>query len=128
MKTQTADLSVATPWARFDQIMNSKNIKAVGEETFTNQGRFSNKEADSLLNIIPSLTDENQLKEAYRALNRIFMTEIPVLTLMYRPTQYYQFSTIHWTNFPTEENPYAPPQNLIVAASVKALWSIKPNK
>jgi hypothetical protein len=29
MKTQTADLSAATPWARFDQIMNSKNIKPV---------------------------------------------------------------------------------------------------
>lgn len=128
MKTQTADLSAATPWARFDQIMNSKNIKPVGEETFTNQGRFSNKEADSLLAAIPTLSNENDLKNAYRALNRIFMTEIPVLTLMYRPTQYYQFSTIHWTNFPTEENPYAPPQNLIVAASVKALWSIKPNK
>lgn len=128
MKTQTADLSVATPWTRFDQIMNSKNVKAVGEETFTNQGRFSNAEADSLLTIIPSLTNENELKNAYKALNRIFMTEIPVLTLMYRPTQYYQFSTKEWTNFPTEENPYAPPQNLIVAAGVKALWSIKPAK
>ena len=55
------------------------------------------------------------------------MTEIPVLTLMYRPTQYYQFQ-LFTDKLPTEENPYAPPQNLIVAASVKALWSIKPNK
>lgn len=126
MKTQTADLSAATPWARFDQVMNGKNLKPVGEEAFTNQGRFSNPKADSLLTVIPSLTNESELKKAYRELNVIFMEKIPVLTLMYRPTQYYQFSTKHWTNFPTEENPYAPPQNLIVAASVKALWSIKP--
>jgi peptide/nickel transport system substrate-binding protein len=128
MKTQTADLSAATPWTRFDQVMNSKNTKPVGEEAFSNQGRFTNPQADSLLEIIPAMTDTASLKEAYRALNRIFMEQVPVLPLMYRPTQYYQFSTKHWTNFPTEENPYAPPQSLIVGAGTKALWEIKPVK
>ena len=126
MKTQTADLSAATPWTRFDQVMNSKSTKPVGEEAFANLGRFSDPKADSLLELIPSLTDSTALKNAYRALNRIFMEKIPVLPLMYRPTQYYQFSTKHWTNFPTEENPYAPPQGLIVGAGIKALWEIKP--
>ena len=128
MKTQTADLSAATPWTRFDQVMYSKSAKPVGEETFSNQGRFSDPQADSLLELIPSLKDSAELKKAYRAINRIFMEQIPVLPLMYRPTQYYQFSTKHWTNFPTEENPYAPPQSLIVGASVKALWEIQPVK
>lgn len=126
LKTQTADLSAATPWTRFDQVMCSKNAKPVGEESFSNVGRFSDPTADSLLELIPSLTDSVELKAAYRSLNRIFMQQIPVLPLMYRPTQYYQFSTKHWTNFPTEENPYAPPQNLIVGAGIKALWMIKP--
>lgn len=126
IKTQTADLSAATPWTRFDQVMNSKSTKPVGEEAFANLGRFSDPKADSLLELIPSLTDSTALKNAYRALNRIFMEKIPVLPLMYRPTQYYQFSTKHWTNFPTEENPYAPPQGLIVGAGIKALWEIKP--
>lgn len=128
MKTQTADLSAATPWSRFDQVMSSRNIKPVGEETFTNPGRYKNEEADRLLSLIPTLSDENALKNAYRALNKIFMQDIPVLSLMYRPSQFYQFSTKHWDNFPTEENPYAPPQSLIVAASIKALWEIKPIK
>ena len=127
MKTQTADLSAATPWFRFDQVMNGRNFKPVGEEAFVNQGRFKNEEADRLLDLIPTLTDEAALKNAYRSLNRIFMQEIPVLPLMYRPSQYYQFSDKHWTNFPTEENPYAPPQSL-TAAGVKALWEIKPAK
>ena len=128
MKTQTADLSAATPWTRFDQVMDSRNIKPVGEETFTNPGRFKDPTADSLLAIIPTITDEESLKAAYRSLNRIFMQQIPVLPLMYRPSQFYQFSTKHWTNFPTEENPYAPPQDLIIAAAIKALWEIKPVK
>jgi peptide/nickel transport system substrate-binding protein len=28
---------------------------------------------------------------------------------MYRPLEFYEFNTSTWTNFPTEENPYAPP-------------------
>ena len=128
MKTQTAELSAATPWTRFDQVMGSVSLKPVGEDAFSNQGRFSNDEADKLLAKIPTITSEQELTNAYRELNKIFMQTIPVLPVMYRPTQYYQFSTKHWTNFPTEENPYAPPQHLIVAAGVKALWEIQPVK
>jgi len=128
MKTQTAELSAATPWNRFEQIMSTDSYKPVGEDAFSNQGRYQNVEADKLILQIPSITDEKELAEAYRQLNKIFMETIPVLPVMYRPTQYYQFSTKHWTNYPTEENPYAPPQILIVAAGVKALWGIKPAK
>ncbi|MBR4679979.1 MAG: ABC transporter substrate-binding protein [Fibrobacter sp.] len=126
MKTQTAELSAASPWNRFDQVMGSVSYRPIGEEAFANQGRYKNEEADKLLEKIPALTDEKELTEAYRALNRIFMETIPVLPIMYRPTQFYQFSTKHWTNFPTEENPYAPPQSLVVAAGVKGLWKIAP--
>lgn len=128
MKTQTAELSAATPWNRFEQVMGSGSYKPVGEETFSNQGRYQNVEADKLILKIPGITNEKELAEAYRELNKIFMETIPVLPVMYRPTQYYQFSTKYWTNFPTEENPYAPPQILIVAAGIKALWGIKPAK
>lgn len=128
MKTQTAELSAATPWTRFDQVMGSVSLRPVGEDAFSNQGRFENAAANKLLAKIPTITSEEELSKAYRELNKIFMETIPVLPVMYRPTQYYQFSTKHWTNFPTEENPYAPPQHLIVAAGVKALWEIKPVK
>ena len=128
MKTQTAELSAASPWNRFEQIMGLASYKPTGEESFANQGRYMNENADKLIQTIPTLTSEKDLKEAYRELNRIFMETIPALPVMYRPTQYYQFSTKHWDNFPTEENPYAPPQGLVVAAGVKALWSIKPTK
>ncbi|MCQ2102931.1 MAG: ABC transporter substrate-binding protein [Fibrobacter sp.] len=128
MKTQTAELSAASPWNRFDQIMGSAAYKPVGEESFANQGRYKNADADKLIEKIPAMTDEKELVEAYRELNKIFMQTIPALPVMYRPTQYYQFSTKYWTNFPSEENPYAPPQILVVAAGVKGLWGIKPVK
>ena len=128
MKTQTAELSAATPWTRFDQVMGSVSYKPAGEDAFANQGRYQNEQADELLARIPAETDEEKLIADYRELNKIFMETVPVMPILYRPTQYYQFSTKHWTNFPTEENPYAPPQHLIVAAGVNALWSIKPVK
>ena len=83
-------------------------------------------EINKLLKQIPTITAEDSLVEAYRELNKLFMQTVPLIPVMYRPTTYYQFSTKHWTNFPTEENPYAPPNNLIVAAGVSALWEIVP--
>ena len=126
MKTQTADLFPSTPWKRFEQVMSSHGLRPVGEQVYSNFGRYRNPRADELLDRIPTIKDQAQLLAAYRELNKIFMQDIPVLPLMYRPTQFYQFSTRHWTNFPTEENPYAAPQNLMVGAGVKALWEIQP--
>ncbi|HSQ41385.1 MAG TPA: ABC transporter substrate-binding protein [Fibrobacteraceae bacterium] len=126
MKTQTADLFPSTPWKRFEQVMSSRDSKPEGQEVFCNFGRYRNPRADELLAKIPGIRDSVQLAEGYRELNRIFMQDLPVLPLMYRPTQFYQFSTKHWTHFPTEEAPYASPQNLMVGAGVKALWSIRP--
>ncbi len=121
------------PWARFDAVMTSRNWRPEGERMNKNQGRYNNpngpgynRAVDSLLNLIPNLRDEVKIKEAYRALNVIFMREQPVIPLVYRPEQFYEFSVKHWDNFPTSENPYAPPQNLCYGAGIRALWEIKP--
>ena len=126
MKTPSSEHSIANPWNRFYQMLNSTSYRPIGEEAFTNQGRFLNAEINELLTEIPTITDEDQLTEAYRELNKLFMQTVPVLPVMYRPSTYYQFSTKHWTNYPTAENPYAPPNNLVVATGVSALWEIQP--
>jgi peptide/nickel transport system substrate-binding protein len=105
--------------------MTSNAYRPVGEEAFANHGRFQNATINALLNKIPTITNETELIQAYQELNKQFMLTVPVIPIMYRPSTYYQFSTKHWTNFPTAENPYAPPNNLIVAAGVTALWEIK---
>ena len=128
MKTQTADLSVATPWFRLQQLLYSNSLPEPGKPLYFNQGRYENKKVNELLDIIPTLKDSTALRKTYKELNRIVMQDIPVIPVFYKPTQYYQFSTKNWTNFPTEENPYAPPENLITAAGVKALWSIRQTK
>ena len=126
MKTPPTDHSVASPWNRFNHLLSLSAYKPVGEESFTNPGRFQDPQTNELLEKIPTITNEEELKQAYRELNKRFMQTVPALPVMYRPSTYYQFSTKHWTNFPTAENPYAPPNNLVVAAGVNALWEIKP--
>lgn len=126
MKTPPTEHSVACPWNRFYQVLTDIGYKPIGEEAFANQGRFHDDGISMLLNEIPTITREDSLIQAYRELNKLFMQTVPVLPIMYRPSTFYQFSTKHWTNFPTAENPYAPPNNLVVATGVSALWEIVP--
>ncbi len=132
MDTPMAKLSASMPWARFEKIMSSSNWKPVGGKMYENIGRFNNPESenyipeiDSLLNAVPLLTDEAQIREALTTLNKYFMDEQPTLPLLYRPEEFYEFSTKHWTNFPTENNPYAPPHMPVAGAGTKILWEIK---
>ncbi len=126
MRTPHAETSPSVPWIRFDKVMSSKQWRPVGEIMYENEGRYKNPSADSLLQAIPKLTDPEAVKEAFFAINRMFMQDLPVIPLMYRPWHLYQFSQKQWTNFPTEQNPHAPPQCLFVGAGIKALWEIRP--
>jgi peptide/nickel transport system substrate-binding protein len=65
-------------------------------------------------------------RAAYTLLNRYFMQEQPTLPVTYRPEEYYQFSEKYWTNFPTAENPYAPPRMPVAGAGTRLLWGIVP--
>jgi peptide/nickel transport system substrate-binding protein len=120
------------PWSRLDIIMSARNWKKEGERMNENQGRFNNPKSkeynravDSLLKVIPHIADDAELVKAYRALNIIFMQEQPALPLAFLPEQFYEFSTQHWTNFATEENPYAPPQPPFYGSGTKMLWELK---
>ncbi|MBN1306405.1 MAG: ABC transporter substrate-binding protein [Chitinispirillaceae bacterium] len=127
MKTPLPEQAASLPWSRFDQVMSSKNVLPVGEVMYRNEGRYRNERADRLLAAIPKISDPTTLKQTYRELNRLFMSEMPIIPLMYRPWLFYQFNTTYWSNFPTDKNPYAPPQCLMVGAGVRALWGIVPS-
>ncbi|MDO5576789.1 MAG: ABC transporter substrate-binding protein [Fibrobacter sp.] len=132
MHGPSVSVTPSQPWSRFEAVMSSRNWKPVGEKMNENQGRYNNPSSkeynsavDSLLKLIPTITDDAQRVAAYRALNSIFMQEQPTIPLVYRPEQFYEFSTKKWTNFPTDENPYAPPQCLCFGVGTKSLWEIK---
>lgn len=118
---QTASL----PWSRFSWVMSSDEWVPKGEPMWAGMGRYKDPVADSLLTILPKLTNDEEISNTYRVMNIKFMKELPVIPLMYRPWFFYEFSTKHWDNFPTSDNPHSPPQCLVVGAGIKALWNIK---
>jgi peptide/nickel transport system substrate-binding protein len=135
MDTPAGTLSPSMPWSRFQAVMSSRAWKPVGQRMTENYGRYNNpkspdynKAVDSLIRVLPGLTDEKKIIAAYRELNVIFMQDQPALTLVYRPEYFYEFSDRKWSNFPTEENPYAPPQAPCFGAGRNILWEITFNK
>jgi peptide/nickel transport system substrate-binding protein len=122
------------PWSRFNALMASRNwVPAGGDNKMNeNQGRYNspkssdfNPVVDKLINAIPTMTDENQIKDAYRQLNKIFMEDQPAIPLCYLPEQFYEYSTKVWKNWPTEGNPYEPPLLPMMSVSTRALWKLQ---
>ncbi|HEX2956376.1 MAG TPA: ABC transporter substrate-binding protein [Chitinispirillaceae bacterium] len=137
MHKPAASVTPSLPWSRFEAIMSSRNWVPVGGDNKMNenQGRYNqpgvkghNKAVDSLLKAIPVISDEAQLKDAYRQINKIFMQDQPALPLCHLAEQFYEFSSANWKNWPDENNPYAPPLLPWVGASTKILWQLQPAK
>ncbi len=131
MQTPAAELSPASPLSRFEACMSSRDWVPIGEYMNENYGRYNgpdskdhNPEVDSLISVIPTIEDEEELIRAYRKLNVIFMEDQPSVPLVYRPEQFYEFNTKYWTNYPTADNPYAPPQMPTVGTARDILWKL----
>jgi len=133
MNTPASAPSPSKPWSRFEAVMTTRDFAPEGEKVYKNMGRFNDPKApgyiariDQLLAKIPVIADEAERVAAYRELNVIFMQQQPTIPLMYRPDQFYEFSTRHWTNFATGKNPYLPPQIPGERMGTGMLWSLKP--
>ncbi len=94
-------------------------------DTISPKSKEYNPAVDSLLKVIPIISDEAQLIDAYRQLNKIFMQDQPALPLCYLPEQFYEISDKNWKNWPNEKNPYAPPLLPWGSASTKILWQLQ---
>ncbi|MCL2206642.1 MAG: ABC transporter substrate-binding protein [Fibromonadales bacterium] len=137
MRKPPVAVTASLPWNRFNAVMSSRNWRPVGDGNFMNEneGRYNNpnaagynKRVDDLLDAIPLLTDEDALKAAYAELNNIFLNDQPVIPVCHLPEEYYQFSTKVWTGWPTEKNPFAPPQLPWVGSGINTLWRLAPVK
>ena len=126
MRKPPVAVTASLPWNRFNSVMSARNWVAVGEGSMNeNEGRYKNKRADELLDKIPLLLEnEEALKAAYIELNNIFLDDQPVIPVCHLPEEYYQFSEKRWMGWPTEKNPFAPPQLPWVGSGINTLWKI----
>jgi len=137
MRKPPVAVTASLPWSRFNAVMSSRNWAPVGDgkSMNENEGRYNNpnapdynKRVDELLDLIPLLSKEEEVKAAYIELNNIFLNDQPVIPVCHLPEEYYQFSTKVWTGWPTEKNPFAPPQLPWVGSGINTLWKLKPVK
>jgi peptide/nickel transport system substrate-binding protein len=127
MYNPSGSYSPAQPWLKFRNSMSAVGVQPIGEgRAFWNWGRYQDDDAEALLEQIPMVSDDAERKALYRELNTIFMRDIPVLPLEYRPWIFYSFNTTWWENFPTSDNDYAPPQLLTEGAGIRAIYKIRP--
>ena len=116
-------VSPASPWNRFRDALDDRGVPKTGKTAFYNYGRFSDPQVPSLLDTAAGAKSDDEAKAAYGQLDKIYRENIPCIPLMYRPLEFYEFNRSNWENFPTEENPYAPP--MWQGAGIQWLFKIK---
>lgn len=116
-------VGAASPWTRFRDAMDIRTVAPAGKTAYYNYNRFSHPAVAGLLDQAAAATDDATRKTAYQALDKIFREQVPVVPLMYRPLEFYNINESNWTNFPTAENPYAPP--MFQGAGIQWLFKLK---
>jgi peptide/nickel transport system substrate-binding protein len=114
------------PWGRIRAMLSSEFI-GMPSNWNGNWGLYSNPDADALIQAIPGVTDEAMLKEMYTDLVKIYLTDVPSFTLMYRPQSFHTVNESVWTNFPHEGDgtvPPVPPLDLTDGWSIAGLYNL----
>lgn len=114
------------PWGRIRNLLSSEWV-GMSSNWNGNWGQYSNPAADELIKAIPNMTDAAELKAAYTELVKIYLTDIPSFTLMYRPQSFHAVNETVWTNFPHQDdgtNPPVPPLDCTDGWSIACLYNI----
>jgi peptide/nickel transport system substrate-binding protein len=115
------------PWSRIRHLLSSE-FNGMASNWNGNWGGYANPEVDALIQSIPTETDPAKLNEIYTELIRIYLTDIPSFTLMYRPQNFHTVNESVWTNFPFDgdgTNPPVPPLDLMDGWSVAGLYNLE---
>ncbi|WP_234313849.1 ABC transporter substrate-binding protein [Streptomyces sp. NBRC 109706] len=100
----------ATPYDTYQHVMDGNLYKPIGEASGGgNFGRFQSEAATEALQEYANASDEEARTEAMNELQRIFVEEVPMIPTVAAPVGA-EYSTQSWVGWPSEENPYAPPQ------------------
>jgi peptide/nickel transport system substrate-binding protein len=111
------------PWGRIRKMLSSEFV-GMASNWNGNWGQYSNPAADELINAIPAETDA----EMFTELVKIYLTDVPSFTLMYRPQSFHTVNESVWTNFPYDGDgttPPVPPLDLTDGWSIAGLYNLE---
>jgi peptide/nickel transport system substrate-binding protein len=98
----------ASPWARFHDVLDITGVPPAGQTAFWNYNRYNDPAATALLTRAAAASPADQ-PQLYAQLDAIFMKNVPVIPLEYRPLEFFQYNEKVWSGFPNSGNPFAPP-------------------
>jgi len=114
------------PWGRIRNLLSCEWV-GMSSNWSGNWGQYCNPEVDALIQAIPGESDPAKLKETYTELVRIYLTDIPSFTLMYRPQSFHAVNETVWTNFPHQDDgtePPVPPMDCTDGWGVACLYNV----
>lgn len=92
-----------TPYYYLEPLLNSTHISGANA---TNWEQWNDKTTDQLLNQYASTSDPATQKQAIQGLTDIMAKQLPVIPVL-DAVQFFEYTTDHWTGWPTPQNPYA---------------------
>jgi len=117
--------SPSNPWTRVNQFMGSEYV-GVENNWSGNWGQYVNEEANALIQKIPATADAEELKALYTELTKIYLTEVPSFSLMYRPSVFHAVNETVWTNFPAgDDGRNIPPADCTDGYGIAALYELE---
>lgn len=112
------------PWGRL-RMLTSSEYNGVDNNWAGNWGHYSNKRMDELIKLIPGEADPAKQKEYYTEAVKIYLTDVPSFSLMYRPDQFHAVNESIWTNYPESgDGNNIPPLVLLNGYSIAGLYKI----
>ena len=99
----------STPWNLYSNIMDGASYVPLGETANWNFGRYNNPEVTQALADFKGADSDEVRTEAMATIQEAFVNDAPGLVIWSRPAVA-QYSTVNYTGFPSEEDPYANPQ------------------
>jgi len=121
--------SVANPWRWAWTPLYSKGVPPFGQSAYRNFNRYHNDRVDELLDQAAVSKDKDEQIQIYTEINKIWLSELPTIPLMYRPSSFQTTYEGVWTGFAKNgDGSNIPPLDCTDQAAIKDLYNLKPVK
>lgn len=115
----------ASPWGRVRALMSS-DFLGKDNNWSGNFGHYSNPRIDEIIAKIPLTTDEDELIELYTEATRIYLTDVPNFSLMYRPETFHAVNESVWTGYPEyDDGDNIPPADCTDGYGIACLYNLE---
>ncbi|MFJ4223479.1 ABC transporter substrate-binding protein [Microbacterium sp. NPDC089695] len=97
-----------TPYDIYATYMDGSKYQPLGTEVTGNYGRFNSQEGTAALDAYRTAADETERSAALSTLQRVFVEEVPAIAIIAKANTG-MFTTVNFTGWPSEDDPYASP-------------------